>query len=104
MKKSLFVTLFLIGVLVLPAKSAVTVEEMTDTEHLINSGYSQMFAEDVFVQKNRLTGQPIEPLYEKSENRVTRILKTIYAYIDPAQELPDRIHHDIVNKPSYSDL
>ena len=79
MKKSLFVALFLIGVLILPAKSAVTVEEMTDTEHLINSGYSQMFAEDVFVQKNRLTGQPIEPLYEKSENRVTRILKTIYA-------------------------
>jgi hypothetical protein len=104
MKKSLLITLFLLGVITLPAKSAVTVEESTDAEYLINSGYSQTMAEDVFVLKNRNTGRPIESLYKKSENRVTRILKTIYAYIDPAQELPDRIHHDIVNKPSYSDL
>lgn len=104
MKKSLLITLFLLGVLVLPAKSAVTVEESTDTEYLINSGYSQVLVEDVFVQKNRASARPIEPLYEKSENRVARILKTIYAYIDPAQETPDKIHHNIKDKPSYSDL
>ena len=90
----------LLGLDVNPARIAYTY----DAEHLINSGYSQMFAEDVFVQKNRVAGRPIEPLYEKSENRVTTILKKIYAYIDPAQETSDKIHHDIVDKPSYSDL
>ena len=53
MKRSLLY-LTILGVLVtIPANSAVTVEEMTDAEYVINAGYSQAVAEDIFMQKNR---------------------------------------------------
>ena len=104
MKKNLLFAVALSILLTLSAKAAVTVEETTDAEYIINSGYSQIMAEDVFVQKTRVNGKPIEPLYEKNQNILVRAWKKLYAYIDPAQELPDNIHHDIKNSPSYSDL
>jgi hypothetical protein len=61
-------------------------------------------AEDIFMQKTRATGKSIEPLYEKDQNVLVKTWKKIYAYIDPAQDLPDRIHHDIEVSPSFSDL
>ena len=59
---------------------------------------------DVFIQKNRNNAKPIEPLYEKSQNRFVRVLKQFYAYLDPVQETSDKIHHDIKDHPSYTDL
>ena len=104
MKKSLLY-LAILGVLItIPANSAVTVEEMTDAEYLINSGYSQLTAEDIFMQKNRANGKPIEPLYEKSQNKFVKACKKIYAYIDPSVDEVDRLHHDIKPSPSISDL
>ena len=89
----------------IPANSAVTVEEMTDAEYVINAGYSQAFAEDIFMQKNRVTSKAIEPLYEKSQNKFIKACKRIYAYIDPACDVPDeRLHHDVKRSPSASDL
>ena len=47
MKRSLLY-LTILGVLItIPANSAVTVEEMTDAEYVINAGYSQAVAEDI---------------------------------------------------------
>ena len=103
MKKELLV--FILGLfLVNPSFAAVTIEQTTDAEYLINSGYSQVVAEDVFMQKNRLAGATIEPLYEKSDNAFVKCWKKLFSYIDPAQEAQDRIHHDIKLSPSFTDL
>ena len=88
----------------LPAKAQVTLEESTDAAYLINSGYSQITAEDVFVSKNRVKGQPVEPLYEKSQNKFVNAFKKLHAYIDPSLDEPDRLHHDVKPSPSYTDL
>lgn len=105
MKRSLLY-LTILGVLVtIPANSAVTVEEMTDAEYVINAGYSQAVAEDIFMQKNRVTGKAIEPLYEKTQNKFIKACKKLHAYIDPAIDIPDeRLHHDIRLSPSPADL
>ena len=50
MKKSLLYLAILSVLVTIPANSAVTVEEMTDAEYLINSGYSQLTTEDIFMQ------------------------------------------------------
>ena len=102
-KELLFGIILSIG-LVLPAIADVTVEEMTDAEYLINQGYSQEFAEDAFVLKNRSNGKPIEPLYEKSQNVLVKFWRNFQSYLDPAVEMPDRIHHDFSTSPRYSDL
>jgi hypothetical protein len=105
MKRSLLY-LSILGLLVtIPANSAVTVEETTDAEYIINAGYSQATAEDIFMQKNRMNGKSIEPLYEKSHNKFVKACKKLHAYIDPGIDNPDeRLHHDIKRSPSASDL
>ncbi len=104
MKKNLLYLVILGFMLVFPVKAAVTVEESTDAEYLINAGYSQSFAEDVFVQKNRVLGKPIEPLYEKSQNKFVRACRKFYSYLDPSIENVDKIHHEIKLSPAVSDL
>lgn len=104
MRKSLLFLLIASAFISMPAFAAITVEESTDAEQLINSGYSEAFAEDVFIIKNRALGQPVEPLYEKSQNKFVRGWKKFYAYIDPAQENEDRVHHNIQLSPSTYDL
>lgn len=103
MKKILFVTA-LFAFITLPVRASVTVEETTDAEYLINAGYSQVMAEDVFMQKNRALGKPIEPLYETSDNFIVKGWKKFFAYLDPSQDNVDRIHHDIKMSPSMTDL
>lgn len=104
MRRNLLFLAALCAFIAAPAMAAVTVEETTDAEYLINSGYSQAVAEDVFMTKNRVSGKPIEPLYEKSQNKFVRVCKKFYAYIDPAVDTDDRLHHDIHMSPSFSDL
>ena len=104
MKRSLLYLAFLSVIFVSPVIADVTVEETTDAEYLINAGYSQVMAEDVFMQKNRVNGKSIEPLYEKSQNRLIKACKRFYAYIDPAYENQDKLHHDIKPSTSASDL
>lgn len=82
----------------------VTPAQETDPEYLINGGYSESAAEEVFLLKNRINGQPCEPLYNKNQNKFVRFCKSIYAYIDPAVDSEERLHHDIKMSPSYSDL
>lgn len=104
MRKNLLFVAVLAMFVALPTMAAVTVEETTDAEYLINAGYSQMTAEDVFMQKNRVNGKPVEPLYEKSQNAFVRACKKFYAYLDPSQDEMDRLHHDIKPYPAASDL
>ena len=104
MKKSLFITIAMAFLFLAPAQAGVTVEESTEAEYLINSGFSQLTAEDVFMQKNRTQGKPVEPLYEKSQNKFVRFCRSFYAYIDPSIDNVDRLHHDIKPSPSFTDL
>ena len=104
MRKELLLLSTLVALVSMPVMAAVTVEETTDSEYLINSGYSQIMAEDVFMSKNRVNGKTIEPLYEKSQNKFVKACRKLYAYIDPAQDEADRLHHDIKMSPVFSDL
>lgn len=104
MKRNLLFAIALMAFITVPVMAAVTVEESTDAEYLINSGYSQSMAEDVFMLKNRISGKPAEPLYEKSQNVFVKGWKKFYAYLDPAQDNEDRLHHDVKLSPSYTDL
>ena len=104
MKKSLLFGIIFGVLLALPVRADVTVEESTDAEYMINNGFSQTVAEDVFMLKNRVAGKPIEPLYEKSQNCFVKTWRKIYAYIDPSIDEPDRLHHDIKLSPHPSDL
>ena len=79
MKRNLLYLLALMAIITIPAGASVTVEETTDAEYLINAGYSQVMAEDVFVQKNRSLGKPIEPLYEKSSNVFVKGWRKFYS-------------------------
>lgn len=104
MKRVLLFSLMMIIAGFTAARASMTVEQSTDAEYLINSGYSQVMAEDVFISKNRANGATIEPLYEKSQNRFVRAWRAFYSYLDPAQETVDRIHHDVRLAPHHSDL
>jgi hypothetical protein len=104
MRKNLLFLLTVCAFLAIPVRAAMTVEETTDAEYLINSGYSQVMAEDVFMSKNRANGKTIEPLYEKSQNKLITGLKKLYSDLDPSVEEADRIHHDIKLSPSITDL
>lgn len=102
-RKLLFGALF-VAFMALPCSAGVTVEESTDAEFLLNSGYSELAVEDVFMLKNRANGKPVEPLYEKSQNKFIKACKRIYSYVDPAVDSHDRLHHDIKPSPAWSDL
>ncbi len=104
MRKNLLFLLVAVAFVSAPAMAELTVEQTTDAEYIINNGYSQVMAEDIFMLKNRVSGKPIEPLYEKSQNKFVRAWKKFYAYVDPSIENEDRIHHDIAPSPSYTDL
>ena len=101
MKRNLLTAIALMAFITGSAFADVTIEQTTDAEYLINAGYSQVMAEDVFIQKNRALGNPVEPLYEKN---TTSVWKKFFTYLDPAQENLDRLHHDIQLSPSASDL
>ena len=105
MKKNLLFAITLCAFLAVPTMAAVTVEEITDPEYLINQGFSEITAEDIFVSKNRVTGKTVEPLYDKSQNRFVNACRKFFAYIDPAMDDQDqRLHHNISPSTSFSDL
>ena len=80
MKRNLLFAVALLALITIPTRAEMTVEQSTDAEYLINAGYSQMMAEDVFMQKSRALGNPIEPLYEKNQNILVRGWKKFFAY------------------------
>ena len=104
MNKKLFLSIAFLVAVCITVSAEVTVEQSTDPAYLINAGYSEALAEEVMILKNRVHGQPCEPLYEKNNNKFVSVLKKFYNYIDPAQDGDVRYHHDIKMSPSYTDL
>ena len=104
MRKNLLLAFALMAFIAAPTYAAVTVEQTTDAEYLYNQGYSQMMSEDVFMQKNRVKGAPIEPLYERSQNVFVKAYRWFNGYVDPAYEQYDLLHHDIKRSNSFSSL
>lgn len=104
MKRNLFIVLALFMAVSISANAAVTPEQATDPEYVINSGFSEATAEEIMLVKNRTQGKPCEPLYEKKQNKVARWLKTLYSGLDPAIDSNERLHHDIKLSPAFTDL
>ena len=103
MKRNLLL-LLAVMLLGLNVNAQVGVNEMTEAEYLINNGYSEATAEEVLIMKNRVTGSPCEPLYNKNQNVLVKYWKKFYSYIDPAMDNDERYHHDIKMSPEPSDL
>jgi len=103
MKRSLLLGLSLF-LLSLPGFAAVTPSESIDAEYLTNGGFSESFAEDVLIQRNRALGRPVEPLYNKSQNFIVKGWNKLRGYIDPGLEEADKLHHDIKLSPAFTDL
>ena len=53
MKRNLLFAMILMAFVSIPSFAEMTVEQSTDAEYLINSGFSQAVAEDIFMLKNR---------------------------------------------------
>ena len=104
MKRSLVLVLFLSLAFCMRANASVTVEQSTSPEYIINSGYSQVTAEEITIMKNRIDGKPVEPLYEKKQNKFVRFCRRVYGYIDPSIDTEERYYHDINMSPSWKDL
>ena len=103
-RRVILLSLLMAAIGTISANAAVTPEQLTDPEFVVNQGYSQLTAEDVYVIKNRAGGKPIEPLYNKKQNVFVRGWKAFWGYVDPANDEYDRIHHDVKPSPSFSDL
>ena len=103
MKKSLLLMVLSL-MLSLSANATISVEEATEPEYLINSGYSEVAAEEVAIAKNRVMRKPAEPLYQKKQNKFVRAWRNFYGYLDPSVDTDERIHHDIHMSPSWRDL
>lgn len=105
MKKSLLFVLALCAILCVKVNAEVTPAQITDPEYMINGGFSESAADEVFKIKNRVDGKPCEPLYEKKyNNKFVNFFRKCYEYVDPAQDSDERYHHDIQQSPSFSDL
>ena len=102
MKRSLLLILALFMFCYTQANAAVTVEQSTEPDYIINSGFSEATAEEIMMEKNRVNGRPSEPLYEK-HNKFVRFCRNMFGYLDPAQDTDERIHHDIRMSPNFRD-
>ena len=103
MKRSLLI-LSVAVLFCVPAHAAVTVEQMTDADYVINNGYSETTAEEILISKNRNVGKPVEPLYPEKQTKFRRFCKNIYGYLDPSWDTEERYHHDINPSPNWRDL
>ena len=95
MKRNLLLVTALFTFACVQANAAITVEQMTEPDYIINNGYSEATAEEIMLIKNRANGKPAEPLFERKYNKFVRFCRNVYGYIDPASDTDERIHHDI---------
>ena len=104
MKRNLLLVLALFTFACVQANAAMSVGQMTEPDYIINNGYSEATAEEVMLVKNRVSGKPAEPIYDRKYNKFVRFWRNVYGYIDPASDTDERIHHDIHLSPSAKDL
>ena len=103
MKRNLLLVLALFSFACIQANSAVSVNQLTEPDYVINNGYSEATAEELLLIKNRVNGKPAEPIYDRGHNKFVRFWRNVYGIIDPAQDTDERIHHDIHMSPSAKD-
>ncbi len=105
MKRNLVFILALFIAVCSQATAKVTVEQLTEPDYVINNGYSEAAAEEVAIMKQRVNGQPSEPLYDNAHSGFVRFWRNLFGdLLDPAQDTDERIHHDIHMSPSPKDL
>ena len=107
MKTKLLLIAVLFAGLQLHSGAAVTVEETTSKNFLINSGYSETLSDSVGLGKAWATGQEYYTDAEKrykNSNGFVRFWKKTYAYLDPAAEDFSFYHHNIHSTPHIDDL
>lgn len=104
MKRNLLLILALSTFACSQSIAAITVEQMTEPDYVINNGYSETTAEEVMLIKNRVNGKPAESAVLKKRNKFVRFCRNVYGYLDPAQDTDERIHHDIHPSPNAKDL
>ena len=106
MRRNLLLILALFTAVCINVNAETTPAQLTDPEYMINGGYSEAAAEEVFIIKRRTAGESCEPLYEKnhSTNKFVRFFKNCYTYWDPSIDNEERYHHDIQMSPHYTDL
>lgn len=88
------------------AQAAMSVDQTTDSERLMRSGFSKQTADIVNVSKARATGQEYYTDDErafKKQNKFVRFWRKLYVYADPAAEDYSYYHHDTETTPSYKD-
>jgi len=102
MKRNLLLVLAVFAFTCIQSNAAITVEQMTEPDYVINNGYSEATAEEVLLIKNRVNGKPSEPM--KHYNKFVRFWRNAYGYLDPAYDTDERIHHNIHMSPSAKDL
>ena len=89
------------------AQAAISVDQATTPEVLINNGFSKQTADIVNVGKARATGRAYytdaEKAYQK-QNKFVKFWRKLYVYTDPAAEDYSFYHHDTKTTPSYTDL
>jgi hypothetical protein len=104
MKRNLLLVLAVFAFTCIQSNAAITVEQMTEPDYVINNGYSEATAEAVMLVKSRAKGQPAEPIYERGHNKFVRFCRNVMGYLDPAQSTDETIHHDIHMSPNVRDL
>ena len=104
MKRNLLSILALLTFACVQANAVVTPDQVTEPDYMINSGFSEATAEEVLLVKNRVNGQPAEPIYNRGHNKFVRFWRNVYGYLDSSCDTDERIHHDIHQSPSPRDL
>ena len=106
MKKLLLIAM-IATVAPMQAQAAISVDQTTNPVVLKNSGYSVKTTEMVSVSKARANGQEYYTQDEidlEKMHPVTRFLRKLYIYADPAAEDYSIYHHDTDTAPKYTDL
>lgn len=107
MKTKLMLIAVLFAALQLQSGAAVTIDQTTSKDFLINSGYSEALSESVNLGKAWATGQEYYTDAEKNyknSSGFARFWKKTYQYFDPAAEDFSFFHHNISPTPSVDDL
>ena len=89
------------------ANSAITVDQSTSKEFVMNQGFSEDTYEIITVEKNRGVGKEYYTAAERRDrelNPVLRFFRKLYSYTDPGAQDFSFYHHNNNPVPVYSDL
>ena len=91
----------------LGANSAVTVDQATSRDYIMNQGFSEDTYEIITVEKNRGVGKEYYTAAERADRNmdpIRRFFRKLYAYTDPAAQDFSFYHHNNEPTPSYTDF